>query len=461
MIDPALPSSQSAYQAESLYYGRTGEQLEQLERDHFDPLIADMKARGISLEDINEYLYAKHAPERNRRMDEINHPELDPGGRDLRGRGSGMSDDEAQAVLDRITAAGKMADYEAVERRIRTIIDNTRNGLVDSGLISQETADAWAAQYEFYVPLRGFEEGTEDETHGGPRRRLRHPGARDPAGVRPIEQGRGPLPYIMQQAEMAIVRGEKNRVGNAWLRFVRSHPMPDRWSVDTPPTRKAIDKRTGLVTTVQDAFWHLKPDIFVTKIGGKPVLIQMKGKDGENVVRALKNMGTSNLNTVLRFMHTLTTTMSRLATQWNPNFVVPNFARDVGEAFINLQAQDQATFVKRSRSTCSRPSRAPSTRSAARTAAPMAKPSASSTRRAAASASSASRITTTSRRTSTSACAGWKAGRSTMSAPPARPRPTASRSSTAPSRTRPGLPPSWRRATSGCRRRTPRCSPAT
>lgn len=343
-VDGTVPTSQSAYQAESLYYGRAGEQLEKLEREQLDPLIKDMKDRDISLEEINDYLYAKHAPERNAAMDEINHPELSPGSRDLRGRGSGMSDQEAAEIIDRIRKGNRLADFEAIEARVRKIIDDTRNLLVESGLISQDVADAWASKYQFYVPLRGFAEGGEE---GGYARGAGYDtrAAETKQAFGRLSRAAGPLAFVMHQAEMAIVRAEKNRVGNAFLRFARSHPDRDRWSVDTPPVKKQLDPRTGLVTQVEDRNWYLKPDVFVTKVGGRPVLIQMHGKEGENLVRALKNMGSSNMGSFVRFMHKLTTTLSRLSTQWNPNFVIPNFARDVGEAFLNLQAQDQARFV--------------------------------------------------------------------------------------------------------------------
>ncbi len=339
-------SGLSAYQAESLYYGRTGEQLERLEQDRLDPMIEDMKTRDISLKQMDDYLYAKHARERNAAMDAINHPELMAGGRDLRGKGSGMSDAEADAIIEAIRAQGKLADYEAIERRVRDIIDETRSLLVASGLISQETADAWAAAYRYYVPLRGFEEGTEDESVSG-----RGAGFDTRAGETKKAFGRlskaaGPLSYVMLQAEMAVIRAEKNRVGNTWLRFVRSHPDAARWTVDTAPQIKVIDHRTGLVTMISDPHWQGRDDVFVTKVGGRPVMIQHHGAEGKKLVRALKNMGTSNLNTVLKFFHVLTTLQSRLATQWNPNFTVPNLVRDLGEAFINLQAQDQERFIR-------------------------------------------------------------------------------------------------------------------
>ena len=341
-----VPSSQSAYQAESLYYGRTGEQLERLEQDHLDPMIDDMKARDISLESMNDYLYAKHAPERNAAMDAINHPELMAGGRDLRGKGSGMSDQEAADIIEAIRASGKLADYEAVERRTRQIQNNTVDLMVSSGLISQETADAWRGAYDFYVPLQGFEEGTEDETVSGRGQGFDTRANETKKAFGRLSKAAGPLPFIMLQAEMAVIRAEKNRVGNTWLRFVRAHPDASRWTVDTAPKVKTIDHRTGLVTEISDPYWQDRSDVFVTKVGGRAVMIQHHGTEGKNLVRALKNVGTSNLNAPLKFMHALTTLQSRLATQWNPNFTVPNLVRDLGEAFINLQAQDQERFVR-------------------------------------------------------------------------------------------------------------------
>jgi N12 class adenine-specific DNA methylase len=337
-----VPSRMSAYQAEQLYYGRTGEQLEQLEKNTFDPLIKDMKARNISLPEINDFLYARHAPERNLAMDAINHPDM-IGGRDLRGRGSGMSDEEAQQIMDDIAAAGRMDDFEAIEARVRNIIADTREYLVATGLISEEMADAWANKYQFYVPLRGFEEGTEDDLFvKGQGFDTRARESQEAMGR--LSKAAGPLPYVMMQAEMAIVRGEKNKVGNTALRFFRANPDPRRWTVNQAKTKRVIDPFTGLVTQVADT--RQDPFEFITKVGGQRMVIRFEGKDGQNLARALKNMGTSNLNGVLRLMHNVTTTMARLSTQWNPNFTVPNFARDVGEAFINLQAQQQQNFVK-------------------------------------------------------------------------------------------------------------------
>jgi len=63
-----------AYQAESLYYGKTGFKLNQLKKQTTDPLVAEMAKRGISAEAMGEYLYARHAPERNLKLGILYNP---------------------------------------------------------------------------------------------------------------------------------------------------------------------------------------------------------------------------------------------------------------------------------------------------------------------------------------------------------------------------------------------------
>ena len=68
-----LPNLCSAYQAENLYYGLTGERLEQLDKQHIDPLMSAMKARGITLAEIDKFLMARRAKERNEAVGRL-HP---------------------------------------------------------------------------------------------------------------------------------------------------------------------------------------------------------------------------------------------------------------------------------------------------------------------------------------------------------------------------------------------------
>jgi len=334
-----VPSSLSAYQAESLYYGRTGERLERLQEDHIEPLLEAMHNADITPGELNEVLYALHAPARNAYIDTIN-----PG---LNGEGSGMSDAEAARIL-RSVPQNKRAELRAIIAMVRRMQSQTLDTLVAYGLISQDTADSWATQYPdgSYVPLRGFAEGSEDEELVGRGRGYDTRGKESKPAFGRKSEADGPLQYIIQQAMSAIVRGEKNRVSNTLYRFLRAHPDPDRWQINAPTIKRRIDARTGLVTHYADFNYHNEPDAVVTKIGGKPMVMRFYGKDGMNIARAVKQMGTSNLSGIMALLHTLTTLQSRLATQWNPNFMVPNFARDLGEAYINMQEQDQQHFIR-------------------------------------------------------------------------------------------------------------------
>lgn len=334
-----IPSSQSAYHAEELYYGRAGERLEGLEKRHVDPLIHDMKQFDISLEELGAFLYARHAPERNAEVDKIN-PSLG-------GEGSGMSDADAARIVDGVMRGPRRNAFLAVEKRVRAIIDDTLSTAVNYGLVSAESAKEWRDRYRNYVPLRGFAEGFDIFGAGDSQSGFdtRKPHSKQALGRKSLADN--PLMYVLHQAQSTIINGEKNRLGNGWLAFVQNHPDADRWSVNTPDLKRTINKTTGLVEYRIDNNWYFRKDAFVTRVGGRPQVIRMHGKEGERLASALRNMGTSELNSVLKFMRVLTTTMARLSTAWNPNFIIPNWTRDLGEAFINLNEGQKKDIVKR------------------------------------------------------------------------------------------------------------------
>lgn len=344
------PSTLSTYQAESLYYGRTGERLERLDTNQLDPLVDLMKSRGVAREELDKFLEARHAPERNNKIGAM-YPASHDFNRAITDHaivgGSGMSTNEALKVIRDIKAAGKLADYLAVAKKVDLMIYDTRRALFDGGLIDRETFDAWNNTFKYYVPLRGYAEGSEHEES------LAKQGAGVDVRGKESKQAFGrksradsPIAYVMVQAQLAIVRVEKNKVGNTFLKFVRANPDPKRWTIDRPETTRTISKKTGLVTTVENGLSLQADNVFSTKVNGKDVRITLHGPDGLNLARALKNMGTANVHSLIRLAANVTHTMAKLSTAWNPEFIIPNFARDIGEAFINLQEQDQKKFVK-------------------------------------------------------------------------------------------------------------------
>lgn len=339
----------SAYQAESLYYGRTGQRLETLKEHVVDPIIREMKGRSIDLDSMDKFLYARHAVERNNLVGRLypaghdfNRATIDP---TVKGA-SGMSNSEANSYIGRLRADGKLADYQAVGRMVDALNFRTRQTLFNSGLIDRDTFDALNSQYRYYVPLRGWQEGGDegDLPHAGKGMDTRAKAFKQAFGRKSLAAS--PLAYSIMQAEQAIVKGEKNKVGNVFLKFALANPDPELWTINRPEPRKHVSKVTGMATS--SPTWDMNdPRTFVTRVNGRANLIQFKGADGANLARALKDMGSSNVHSAVRMMAAVTHTMARLATAWNPEFMIPNLVRDVGEAFINLGEQRQKAFVRK------------------------------------------------------------------------------------------------------------------
>ena len=346
-----IPEEFNVYQAESLYYGRTGQRLEELDQMFIDPIIKEIGRQNLTAQEVDRYLMARHAPERNAQMRKL----YDASQADMLEERpqnidalSGMSNEEAATVIAEIEKDGKLPAYQAVERRVRKLIDETRVALLSGGLIDKATFDQWLATYKYYVPLRGFAEDAEVEgSRGGYGRGfdVRGPESKRALGRRSLADG--PLAYAFLQAQQAIVRAEKAKVGRAAFRVVNANAMPELWEIKKVGSVRSIDKATGLVVSRPNPFWKEKDNVFAMKIDGETYFIEFKGEHGANLARALKNIGTGNMHVVMRMIASFTRLQARLATSWNPDFMIPNFVRDLGEAFINMQEQQQKAFVRR------------------------------------------------------------------------------------------------------------------
>ena len=75
-------------------HGRIAERLDRLHDDHARPLFDAMAAADVSVDELESYLIARHAQERNAQIAKIN-PEMPDGG-------SGMSNTQARAILNRV-----------------------------------------------------------------------------------------------------------------------------------------------------------------------------------------------------------------------------------------------------------------------------------------------------------------------------------------------------------------------
>ena len=75
----------------------------------------------------------------------------------------------------------------------------------------------------------------------------------------------------------SIVRGERNKVGQAFIELLRANPDKTRGFgriLDRMPTRRVLDT-SGKVREVPDMMAGQDPNIFVAKVDGKDVYVEI------------------------------------------------------------------------------------------------------------------------------------------------------------------------------------------
>lgn len=325
------------YGREELYYGRTGEQLQQLEDQYVKPLVKAMHDAKLSQADVELFLYATFAPSRNARIAAIN-PAMPDGG-------SGMTNADAAQVLADFAAAGQTRALQAIAAKVRALNEVRIRTLEDGGLIGAEEARLWREEPD-YVPLKGFASdirGDVDET------RLPTGGGFS-IGGREAHRALGRksratdiLANAIAQTEQAIIRAEKNRVATALLRLAQANPNPALWEVDKVREVPYLTPG-GEVSYRKDNRQQLADNVVAVKVNGEQHFVTLKDA---RLAAAMKNLGAAKTGAVLRAFSTVNRFLSLTRTMLAPEFVLANFARDLQTASINLSGEQSAAMAAR------------------------------------------------------------------------------------------------------------------
>lgn len=353
----SLRAGENPYQAEELMTGKVGARMERLSEDMVAPLVQAIATRlgnksvtignetlsGVAL--VDKYLYARHAPERNARIAEIN-PKFKPG------EGSGMTDAEAVRVMDAIRRAGLMPDVETVAKQIDAMVEFSVQTRQDAGLLSKEQADAWRAQYRHYVPLRGFAEldpelADERPNVGGSGLTVK--GAESKRAFGRTSKAADIVAHVISQAQEAIVRAERNEVGRALFNLVSQMPNPDLWEankVDMRPTwnEKSQQVEYRPVTPIFGA----DADYTVTlKIDGKEhrVTFNRDNAKARRLADSFRNLSGQDFAWIVRNVGWVNRFLSKVNTSYNPAFVITNAFRDIQTGLVNLAQYDMPGLV--------------------------------------------------------------------------------------------------------------------
>jgi hypothetical protein len=377
-----------AYLGEELFHQRLAKRTQDFLSDELKPLLADMRVRGITLASFEEYLHARHAPEANAQLarhnpsaselhaqqikarDLVRELEADltkakhkgtatkaieeslvqaraelsvlnssqafKGDEDKRQSLSGMSNDEAKAIIEAMTPARK-ASMEALAAKVDAMTGKTLDVLQEYGLMNRAALSAWRNQFEFYVPLHRDEAHAESSKHPtGQGFSVKGDAAKSRVGSN--EKVSNILAHIALQREAALTRGEKNNVVKKLYLMASQNPDSEVWEVDTPPTIKTIDSNTGFVRTSVDPGYKNRPNVLMVRIGGEDAAIVFNehNKEAVRLAGAMKNLDVGDLHVVLGLAAKGTRWFAAVNTQYNPIFGLINFARDLQDGLLNL-----------------------------------------------------------------------------------------------------------------------------
>jgi hypothetical protein len=375
----AVKEKFDAYLLETNYHGRAAARVDAFADGELRKLMEDMAMRKLTMADLDDYLWARHAPERNAANNRTNPTITD---------GSGMSDAQSAAILagQAVTLNGRTIQLtpaalraaQAVASRVDAITNGTLDLLVSSGLETQETVDTWKRTYAHYAPLKRDMES--DANYSGAFGLGNGTGTgfsvRGAASKRALGSKRAVtdvLANIAMQRERAITRSEKNRVAQAVYGLALSAPNPEFWIPVNPelnkklspaalqaaiaelvaigvnpldaknlayePVQRYTDPKTGLEMQRINPQLRGRDDVLSTRINGEERYVFFSNKKrAQEMVRGLKNLDAASVSGVLQVIAPVTRWFASVNTQYNPIFGMTNGIRDFSTGMLNLSS---------------------------------------------------------------------------------------------------------------------------
>lgn len=414
---------ENAYMAENALSSVNEAEFNAYRKAAFEPILKAMsrlEKMGSTIDEIRDYLITKHGIERNREMavkralsqnSETYKSLLDEYiGRRNEIRENGRSWEEQQSEMDRLaeeyganlsddfsgftsmypnedntgydldSARRYVLDYESrydtselsasVKRATDAILAKQR----DSGLMSQNTFDSISDMYQFYVPLRGWEETTADEVYAYLTSESQTFNAPIKTVVGRKNKADDPIATIANMAESGIMQGNRNLMKQKFLTMVQNHKtdlvsvsemwvrldeasgewiavFPDIPSNANPEQVESIvesfnnrmeelsNEKGSNVRRSRDAIGipykilpkDLKEHQVIVKRAGKEYLLTINGNPrAAQALNGLTNPDNTKgwFGTVERYAGWLNRNLAANFTTRNPNFMVSNFLRD-------------------------------------------------------------------------------------------------------------------------------------
>ena len=339
-----LKDIENPYLGEESMHGIIGNKFNRFQEDEVKPLADKLVARNIPRAEFEEFLVLRHAIERNENIRKLNaaskkpRPDLVDGGAGAL-NGKRLLDDYVKSEMKEkygLDWNDKTQSWTGGNRRAEVLNDlssdfdkitrGTLKELKDSGLISDQSFDNLNSHYKYYAPLRGRspDEDIAIEEHA---RISRGANNLSIAGIE-TERAKGrtseslpPLGQIITQRQNAIRRGTINDVvGQRMLNIVREFPNDSYWKIYTEPKFSAVPSK----------------ELFGVKENGKQYYIEFKN---DRLREAMMSLDAAQTGKVLGLLRGVNRYLSGVLTSYNPDFIVPNFFRDIETAIGNLVSE--------------------------------------------------------------------------------------------------------------------------
>jgi len=262
------------------------------------------------LADVNDYLIARHAPERNKALGDA--------------YAAGISDTDAGEILKRIDSSPHAAEIKRIADRVSELNKEVLTTLRDGQVIDAATYADLVEKYKYHVPLNRIFDDEEDIAQAltGKGMDVKSTGLlRAKGSTRKIADI---TTNIAANLEQAIKRAERNRVDLATLAFARANKHLGLFSEIPYHTARKSD-----------------PQVLFFFENGKHRALRIADP---LLASALKGTNMQSLPSTLRFVHIITRFYSSLATRYNPEFLLSNKLRDLQELMVYAGAQGDVGF---------------------------------------------------------------------------------------------------------------------
>ena len=335
-----IPAELNAYVVEQSVRSTASEEIKQKGEKFVKPLtdaiLKATKAKRFTYDDVIDFLYALHAPERNAYLRARGSKKPDP---------SGMTDAAAAKVIADAKAAGTFTELMDISRMATDIVADINQTRLATGQI---TADVLAASpFSYWVPLRDTEDvDPYDNITNVPRADGVGRGF-TAWGKRPDKRMFGRtskagdiLANLVALQAVTVTRGERARVGKALVETVRraeAAGVPSSLKELKSPVKKLAYGADGMIREIADPNYRHDARYIVFKVDGKEVVLET---DDLYISEALNSPLAEQFGTLLGVITALRRTHVALITARNPEFVVKNFIRDMEEALINSLQYD-------------------------------------------------------------------------------------------------------------------------